>query len=169
MTPFCTFVVVAVFSWGKTSRTSTADRMGTDADEGGGVLSLGSRRQFNISRPSGGDNGVLHGRKPYRLLDETRRDHGATRLRGLVLLPLLCLIVGTLVLARELGLGGDNVEDRDVRDMAWDYRVTLAASTAFHAYFRRVYWSTYYAMNDAGGVFREVVLPAVDRPVHPKP
>ena len=55
--------------------------------------------------------------------------------------------------------GNDDVpEERDVRDMAWDYRVTLASSTAFHAYFRQAYWSTYYALNAPKDVYREVVL-----------
>jgi hypothetical protein len=39
-------------------------------------------------------------------------------------------------------------EDRDTRDMAWDYRVTAAASVGFHshfqagAYFRPLFSST---------------------------
>jgi hypothetical protein len=107
--------------------------------------------------------GIITGRKPYVVLDEVCVAHGATRLRALVLLPLMCFLMGALTLMYELAVG--TAGDRDVRDMTWDYRVTLAASTAFHAYFRQAYWSTYYAMDDAGEVFREVVLAAEDRPV----
>lgn len=108
-------------------------------------------------------HGIITGSKPYRMLDEISVANGATRLRALFVLPFLCFLMGALVLAYELAV--DSVEDRDVRDMTWDYRVTLAASTAFHAYFRRAYWSTYYAMNDAKEVYREVVIAAEDRPL----
>jgi len=49
-------------------------------------------------------------------------------------------------------------EDRDTRDMAWDYRVTGAASVGFHAHFQAAYWSGGVAVA-VGGV-RATLLPS---------
>ena len=43
--------------------------------------------------------------------------------------------------------------------------MTNAMSTAFHAYFRHAYWSSYRELDDNSEVYREVVVAAVDRPV----
>lgn len=107
-------------------------------------------------------SGVITGEKPYRFLDETSVGNGYVRLRALVLLPLLSIVLGSFVLGYEYS---SPVGDRDVRDMAWDYRVTNAMSTAFHAYFRHAYWSSYRELDDNSEVYREVVVAAVDRPV----
>ena len=107
-------------------------------------------------------SGVITGEKPYRFLDEASVGNGYVRLRALVLLPLLSIVLGAFVLGYE---NSSPVGDRDVRDMAWDYRVTNAMSTAFHAYFRHAYWSSYRDLDDSGEVYREVVLAAIDRPV----
>jgi hypothetical protein len=52
--------------------------------------------------------GILHGRKPYTLLNETSAAHGAARLRALPLLSLMFVLLGSLVLVHEIAM--DNVE-----------------------------------------------------------
>lgn len=129
----------------------------------GGFIAHDAMIGTSASPVHGVNQGIITGRKPYRMLDEVSEAHGATRLRALALLPLFFFLMGALVISYEVT--GSNIEDRDTRDMTWDYRVTLAASTAFHSYFRQAYWSAYRTMNDADDVYREVVLAAEDRPV----
>ena len=108
-------------------------------------------------------DGVITGRRPYRFLDETSAWNGAVRLSAFVILPLLCLVGGILMISYETGWA--NHEDRDSRDMAWDYRVTAPGSNNFHgAYFRRAHWNTFRAIEAPATVYTEVVLAAVDRP-----
>ena len=108
-------------------------------------------------------DGVITGRRPYRFLDETSTWNGAVRLSSLILLPLMCIVGGILLLTYETGWA--NHEDRDSRDMAWDYRVTAPGSNNFHAaYFRRAHWNTYLAIEAPATLYKEVVLAAVDRP-----
>lgn len=109
-----------------------------------------------------GASGIIDGRKPYVMLDETSTASGATRLRALALLPVTCFLLGALVLTYELS---GTVGDRDARDLAWDYRVTLSASAAWHAHFRQASWGSYGALLDPSDVFDEVVIAAADRPV----
>ena len=104
-------------------------------------------------------DGVITGRRPYRFLDETSAWNGAVRLSAFVVLPLLCLVGGILMISYETGWA--NHEDRDSRDMAWDYRVTAPGSNNFHsAYFRRAHWNTFRAIEAPATVYTEVVLAA---------
>ena len=99
-------------------------------------------------------SGVITGEKPYRFLDETSVGNGYVRLRALVLL-LLSIGLGSFVLGYE---HSSPVGDRDVRDMAWA-RVTNAMSTAFHAYFRHAYWSSYRELDDNSEVYARRAAP----------
>ena len=85
---------------------------------------------------------VLTGARPYRFLDETSVGNGYVRLRALALLPVILVVLFAVVLGFETG-GYGAEEDRDTRDMAWDYRSTVYQSTAFHKYFRAAYWPSY--------------------------
>ena len=113
-------------------------------------------------KPPAGD-GIINGARPYRLLNETSMKDGWRRVRVVGCLALIFFVLGCLYLIYELAWY--NVRDRDARDMAWDYRVTSAASLTFHKYFRMVSWATYYYINAAADVFREVVVAGYDRPV----
>jgi hypothetical protein len=107
---------------------------------------------------------VLTGARPYRFLDETSVGNGYVRLRALALLPVILVVLFAVVLGFETG-GYGAEEDRDTRDMAWDYRSTVYQSTAFHKYFRAAYWPSYLELEVNEEVYDEVVVAAADRPV----
>ena len=107
---------------------------------------------------------VLTGARPYRFLDETSVGNGYVRLRALALLPVILVVLFAVVLGFETG-GYGAEEDRDTRDMAWDYRSTVRQSTSFHAYFRAAYWPSYLELEVNEEVYDEVVVAGADRPV----
>lgn len=107
---------------------------------------------------------VLTGQRPYRFLDETSVGNGYVRLRALALLPVILVVLFAVVLGFE-NSGYGAYEDRDTRDMTWDYRSTAPQSTSFHAYFRQAYWPSYLELEVNEEVYDEVVVAAEDRPV----
>jgi hypothetical protein len=107
---------------------------------------------------------VLTGARPYRFLDETSVGNGYVRLRALALLPVVLVVLFAVVLGFETsGYGAE--EDRDTRDMTWDYRSTVYQSTSFHKYFRAAYWPSYLELEVNEEVYDEVVVAGEDRPV----
>ena len=98
-------------------------------------------------------SGTATGARPYRFLDETSVGNGYVRLRALALLPVILVVLFAVVLGFETG-GYGAEEDRDTRDMAWDYRSTVYQSTAFHKYPRGVLAVLPRARGERGGVRR---------------